>query len=102
MALKYSSPVVAAVVLMLMVASPPMIATATTPKPVIMMHGVGSNHGEMATLQRLMESEHPGTVATSLPLFEDKQSFLNPLDKQVTGVVAAIRNLVKANERYQS
>ena len=40
-------------------------------KPVIMMHGVGSGASEMATIARLLSDTHPGTVATSLPLYEN-------------------------------
>lgn len=41
-------------------------------KPVIMMHGVGSGAYEMDTVKRVIEAGHPGTVATSLPLYEGK------------------------------
>lgn len=71
---------------------------ASSFKPVIMMHGVGSDHGEMLTIKALAESLHPGTVATSLPLFEGKVASLVPLKLQVAGVVKRIRAMVRANE----
>ena len=39
-------------------------------KPIIMMHGVGSDANEMATIKRLAEARGD-TVATSLSLFDD-------------------------------
>ena len=67
-------------------------------KPVIMMHGVGDNHGEMATIARLLNETHPGTVATALPLYENSPaSWDHSLQKQVDGVAAAIRKLVAGN-----
>lgn len=64
-------------------------------KPVIMMHGVGSGATEMAEVQKLIESGHPGTVATSLPLYEGKVKALTPLKTQVTGVIKRIRQMVR-------
>jgi palmitoyl-protein thioesterase len=63
-----------------------------------MMHGVGSDRHEMDTLARLMASEHPGTVATTLPLYENDASFLTPLKTQVNGVAKAIRSMVAGNQ----
>ena len=78
------------------------VATAAAAyKPVIMMHGVGSDRHEMDTLVRLIEARGGGAVATTLPLYENDASFLTPLPKQVDGVAAAIRALVAANaSRY--
>jgi palmitoyl-protein thioesterase len=67
------------------------------PLPVIMMHGVGSTHTEMQTIQMLVETLHPGTVATSLPLYEGKVASLVPLKAQVDGVIKRIRTIVAAN-----
>jgi len=64
---------------------------------VLMLHGVSSSASEMATLARLAESLHPGTVATSLPLFEGKVTSLVPLKLQVLGVARRIRQMVAAN-----
>ena len=52
----------------------------------------------MDTLVKVIEAEHPGTIATSLPLYGDDASFLNPLDKQVKGVSKAIREMVAKNQ----
>ena len=67
------------------------------PLPVIMMHGVGSTHTEMQTIQTLVETLHPGTVITSLHLFEGKVASLVPLKAQVHGVIERIRTIVGAN-----
>ena len=75
-----------------------LVAAATAYKPVIMMHGVGSDAGEMATIERLLNTSHPGTIVTSLPLFEGQPaSWDHNLEKQVAGVIAAIRTLIAAN-----
>jgi len=73
-------------------------APAASPLPVIMMHGVSSTHTEMQTIKTLAESLHPGTVATSLPLYEGKVASLARLKDQVQGVIRRIRALVAANE----
>ena len=67
-------------------------------KPVIMMHGVGSDQHEMDRVGKLIQAGHPGTVATSLPLYAGKVKALTPLKTQVSGVIAAIRKLVSANK----
>jgi len=60
-----------------------------------MMHGVGSGASEMQLIKTLLNSTHPGTIATSLPLYQGKPgSFDVDLNKQVEGVIAAIRKLV--------
>ena len=72
-----------------------LLHTAHSYKPVIMMHGVGSGASEMQLIQTLLNSTHPGTIATSLPLYQGKPgSFDVDLNKQVEGVIAAIRKLV--------
>ena len=64
-------------------------------KPVIMMHGVGSDAGEMSTIAALLNETHPGTIVTSLPLYEGKPaSWDHDLNIQVKGVMNAIRKLV--------
>ena len=80
-----------------------LLSSAHAYKPVIMMHGVGSGHTEMDTVARLLNESHPGTVATSLPLFENSPSaWDHSLQEQVDGVSAAIRALVSADpELYQ-
>ena len=73
-------------------------AAAAEFKPVIMKHGVGSDHHEMDTILRLLNATHPGTIATSLPLFGGKpDSWDHDLNTQVAGVAAAIRKLVAAD-----
>ena len=67
-------------------------------KPVIMMHGVGSGAGEMATIARLLNETHPGTIATSLALYENSPAaWDHDLKTQVAGVTDAIRKLVAAD-----
>ena len=66
-------------------------------KPVILMHGVGSDRHEMDTLVKLIEARGQGAVATTLPLYENTKSFLTPLTKQVPGVVSQIQSMVAAN-----
>jgi palmitoyl-protein thioesterase len=64
-------------------------------KPVIMMHGVGSGAGEMSMIAALINTTHPGTIVTSLPLYEGKPaSWDHDLNTQVEGVTTAIRKLV--------
>ena len=72
-------------------------------KPVIMMHGVGSGAGEMSTIRRLLNQTHPGTIATSLPLYENSpDAWDHDLQTQVGGVIDAIRKLIAANpEAYK-
>lgn len=67
--------------------------------PVIMMHGVGSTGSEMLMLKHLAESLHPGTMATTLRLYEhnDNHDSLQPLNVQVKGVIKGVRGLVAAN-----
>ena len=67
------------------------LATAATAfKPVIMMHGVGSGAGEMLTIRRLLNESHAGTVATSLPLYENSpDAWDHDLQTQVGGVIDA-------------
>ena len=65
-------------------------------RPVILMHGVDNDAGEMRTIQDLLQDDHKGTVTTSLAVFEHRAS-LTPLDKQVRGVMDAVRNLVSQN-----
>jgi len=60
-----------------------------------MMHGVGSGAGEMSTIAKLLNATHPGTKVTSLPLYEGQPgSWDVDLNKQVAGVIAAIRKLI--------
>lgn len=71
------------------------LLTATAYKPVIMMHGVGSGASEMSTIARLLNTTHPGTIVTSLPLYQGQPgSWDVDLNTQVDGVIAAIRKLV--------
>ena len=72
-------------------------AAAKAYKPVILMHGVGSDHHEMDTLVSLIEARGRGAVATSLPLYEKSESFLTPLGEQVQGLAGHIRSMVAAN-----
>ena len=59
-------------------------------KPVIMMHGVGSGAGEMFTIRRLLNQTHRGTLATSLPLYENSpDAWDHDLQTQVHGVIDA-------------
>ena len=74
------------------------IVAAAAYKPVIMMHGVGSDAGEMAKIARLLNETHPGTVTTSLALYENSPAaWDHDLETQVAGVSAAIRKLVAAD-----
>ena len=57
------------------------VASASAFLPVFMMHGIGSDAGEMAKIAMLAAAAHPGTVLTSLPLYEslpDGLTDLNP------------------------
>lgn len=75
-----------------------LLAAVHAYKPVIMMHGVGSDANEMAMIARLLNESHPGTVATSLPLYENSPAaWDHDLDTQVAGVTDAIRKLVAAD-----
>jgi len=75
-----------------------LVGTVHSYKPVIMMHGVGSGAGEMQLIADLLNVTHPGTIATSLPLYEGKPgSWDVNLNTQVDGITTAIRNLVAAN-----
>ena len=63
--------------------------------PVIMMHGVGSDAGEMNEIAKMISQHHPNTTVTSLPLFENSPAaWDHPLQTQVDGVIDAIRKLV--------
>ena len=73
-------------------------APALAFKPVILMHGVGSGAGEMATIKSMLETEHKGTVVSNLALYEGSPgSWDHPLKTQVAGVTDAIRKIVAAN-----
>lgn len=74
-----------------------LLSTVVAIKPVIMMHGVNSDRHEMDTIADVIKLEHPGAVATSLPVFEKDSSFLHPLGKQVPGIIDSIRSLVAGN-----
>ena len=69
-------------------------------KPIFMLHGVGSDRHEMDTIGKIAMEDHPGTVAISLPVFEKDASFLNPLQKQVPGIIKAIRDYATSNASY--
>eukprot|EP00940_MAST-03C_sp_MAST-3C-sp2_P001996 g1996.t1 len=63
-----------------------------------MMHGVGSDAGEMSKIATLINSSHPGTLVTSLHLFENSPAaWDHSLDEQVAGVSDAVRKLVAAD-----
>jgi len=61
------------------------------------MHGVGSDRHEMDTVGRVIREIHPGTVTTTLPLFENSNSFLTPLQTQLPAIITAVKNVVAAN-----
>ena len=73
------------------------VIAALAYKPVIMMHGVGSDAGEMNLIGKILAEDHPGTVATSLKVFENDASWMNPLQKQVPGIIDAVREIVASN-----
>lgn len=73
------------------------VASASAYLPVFMMHGVGSGAGEMANIATLAAAAHPGTVLTSLPLYEGLPAGLTDLNTQAAAVAAAIRAAVAAN-----
>lgn len=69
-------------------------------KPVILMHGVGDSASEMGTIASLLKEYHPGTVVTSLALYEGSPaSWDHGLQTQVEGVAGAIRALVAADPK---
>ena len=68
--------------------------SANALKPVILYHGLNSDATMMDTIASVIEADHPGTVATSLPLFEGAVGSVSPLQDQISGVAAAIRQLV--------
>jgi palmitoyl-protein thioesterase len=91
-------PLLPLLLLLLLLLLPPASSATVAYKPVIMMHGVGSDHHEMDTILRLLNASHAGTVATSLPLFGGKPgSWDHDLNTQVAGVADAIRALVAAD-----
>ena len=65
--------------------------------PVFMMHGIGSGEGEMELIKTVASDAHPGTVLTSLPLYEGMPDGLTPLADQAAAVADAIRAAVAAN-----
>ena len=64
------------------------VASASAYLPVFMMHGVGSGAGEMANIATLAAAAHPGTVLTSLPLYEGLPAGLTDLNTQAAAVAA--------------
>ena len=72
-----------------------LLTSADAYLPIIMMHGVGSDAGEMNEIAKIIAKNHPNTTVTSLPLFENSPSaWDHPLQTQVDGVIDAIRKLV--------
>ena len=54
-------------------ASVAMAAPGKVHRPVIMMHGVSATAQEMATIEEMIGVKYPGTLVTSLALFEGNQ-----------------------------
>ena len=67
-------------------------------KPVILYHGLIGDAEDMQGIADLVMETFPGTVATSLPLFEGPARSMTPLPMQIAGVKDAIRALVAANQ----
>ena len=81
-------------------ASVAMAAPGKAHRPVIMMHGVSATAQEMATIEEMIGVKYPGTLVTSLALFEgNPDSWDHDLEEQIQGVIDAIHKTVGANPR---
>merc|ERR1711971_1105152 len=66
------------------------------PRPVFLIHGLGSRSQHNDNLAAWIRGAHPGTKTIHIPLFQDAFS-LSPLPSQVTGVAAYIRGSIFLN-----
>ena len=89
--------------MMMMMMLTMMIQMVYSYKPVIMMHGVGSDHGEMNTIEKILLERDNTTLVTSLHLYEGQPaSWDASLPKQVEGVINAVKSIVAENsEAYK-
>ena len=61
-------------------------------RPVVVMHGMNNNERGYQKNIDAIKAAYPGIYVTALAVYDDKSSILTPMDKQLAGVVEAIRN----------
>eukprot|EP01119_Soliformovum_irregulare_P012200 TRINITY_DN3153_c0_g1_i1.p1 TRINITY_DN3153_c0_g1~~TRINITY_DN3153_c0_g1_i1.p1 ORF type:complete len:287 (-),score=42.10 TRINITY_DN3153_c0_g1_i1:26-886(-) len=62
-------------------------------KPVVMFHGFGGSSHDFDDLIQFINETHPGTIATSLPLFPGEDSVWTTMDAMVEGVINSLLSL---------
>lgn len=60
-------------------------------KPVVLLHGVLSDHENMEVLAGFITSAHPGTEIHNIALYENKSSVDTPLSIQLQGIVEKMK-----------
>lgn len=65
---------------------------ASAYRPVVIMHGMNNNERGYAKNVDAIKKAYPGIYVTALAVYDDKSSILTPMEKQLEGVIDAIRN----------
>eukprot|EP00794_Sanderia_malayensis_P005609 gene5609-6299_t len=73
------------------------IRLSTSYKPVILVHGVLSDGEAMHTLKSFIQEANPGTIVTSLDIYDHLSSFV-PLNTQMPSFIAKVKAIMDAHK----
>mmetsp|Transcript_10026 Transcript_10026/g.20480 ORF Transcript_10026/g.20480 Transcript_10026/m.20480 type:complete len:295 (+) Transcript_10026:3-887(+) len=73
------------------------LAVASAYKPVLVLHGISGDAAQYTDFVNDLVNDHPGTIATALPVFEDIPGSLPNLNYQVRKIASHITSMVDSD-----